>query len=327
MNFLFDNPITNMPGPIFLVLYGSVIFFSAIAFYLFKTTLDWTDKQPSPIIPHQPDPFEIAYLRGGENELARSVIFSLTQKGFLKITTDGKKSFISYADNQPNWTTLPQIERTALTWFQSIRETGEVFGNFGLTGILKPFAVIFDQKIKQENLLTPDDVKVKARTYSLLIFVLIALLGGYKLISAIIHGRSNFIFLIIFTVIAFVAFWFLGKVKRLSKKGTKYVESLQDAFSKLRENPTYFYKNPMPNSPAFNSVDPLLLAMGVFGTSALIGNGYSDFEQAFHRSSSGYYGGGSCGSSCGSSCSSGGDGGSSCGGGGCGGCGGGGCGS
>ncbi|MBX7170111.1 MAG: TIGR04222 domain-containing membrane protein [Pyrinomonadaceae bacterium] len=337
MNFLFDNPLANMPGPMFLVLYGAIIFFSAIVFYLYKSKLDWTANQPVPLIPPSPDPFEIAYLRGGENEFARTLVFSLTQKGFLKITNEGKKSYIVLTENQPNWTTLTQVERNALRWFQQTRETKDVFESWGLIEILKPYSTTYEQKATQNNLLMPEEVSNKIRLSSLSVFGLIALFGGYKLVSALLHGHWNIIFLIIFIFAAFLIFWFLGKSKRLSQRGEKYLEGLQNTFEKLRVNPKIAKEYYSQSLPALNAVDPLLLAMGIYGTSVLVGNGFSEFEQAFHRAHNdyggiGYYSHTSCSSGCGSSCSSG-DGGSSCsggsscgGGGGCGGCGGGGCG-
>ncbi len=316
MNFLFDNPLANMPGPMFLVLYGAIILFSAIVFYLYKSKLDWTANQPVPLIPPNPDPFELAYLRGGENELARAVTFSLHQKGFLKITNEGKKSYIVLTETQPNWTTLSLIERNSLRWFQQTRETKDIFESWGLIEILKSFTINYEQKVTQNNLLMPGDVSKKIRLSSLSVFGLIAFFGGYKLVSALLHGHKNIIFLLIFTIIAFLIFWILGKSKRLSQKGKNYLESLQNTFEKLRDNPKIAKQYYSQSLPSLNAVDPLLLAMGIYGTGVLVGNGFSDFEQAFHRAQNdtagmGFYSHTSCSSGCGSSCSSG-DGGSSC---------------
>jgi uncharacterized protein (TIGR04222 family) len=342
MDFLFDNPLANMPGPAFLVLYGITILFSALIFYFFKSGLDWTAKQPTPLIPQSPDPFEIAYLRGGENEFARAVVFTLTRKGFLQIFNESKKSYISLVPNQPNWTTLSQLERSVLGWFQTTRETNEVFEPYGLIEMLKPFSLIYEQKINQTSLLIPNDVKVKTKIFSFLVFGVIAALGGYKLTAAIVHGRYNILFLLLFMAIAFFVFWTLGKTKRLSQLGKRYVESLQNAFEKIKDNPTIAKQYYSQSIPALNSVDPLLLAMGIYGTSVLVGNGYSHFDQAFGKANQSSYfgnyssGSSGCGSSSGSwfdssssssggsSCSGGGSscsGGSSCGSG-CGGCGG-----
>lgn len=336
MDFLFDNPIANMPGPLFLVFYGIVIGFSAISFYFFKPKLDRTLQQPLPRIPQTPDPYEIAYLRGGENELARSLIFSLFQKGFLQITNDGKNSYIVLNQNQPNWTILPQIERNILGWFQNIREIKEVFQPYGLVNLLKPYSMEYENKLKQNNFLTSEDIKTKTRLISYLIFGLTAVLGGYKLTASIVHGRYNLIFLISFIIISFIIFTILGNVKRLSQKGIAYLENLQRAFEKLRDDPISARKTFLENAATMNSAEPMLLTLGLFGVSSLIGSGYSEYERAFEKSqkadmSGGYFSstGSSCGSGCSSysSCSSGDSGsscsgGSSCGGGCGGGCGG-----
>ena len=46
-----------------------------------------------------------------------------------------------------------------------------------------------EQKINQNHLLTTNDVRIKTKTLSFLIFGLIAFLGGYKLTASIVHGR------------------------------------------------------------------------------------------------------------------------------------------
>lgn len=321
MNFLIDNPLTNLSGPMFLLLYGAIIFFSAIIFYLFRSNLDWTAKQPAPLIPQTLDPYEIAYLRGGENEFARALIFTLTQKGFLQIFRDGKKSHIALAKTQPNWTTLSQLERSILGWFQNTRRTSEVFESDGLTEILKPFSMTYEQKINQNHFLTPKDVKTQTQIFSYLILAAIAFLGLYKLLASIVHGSYNILFLIAFMVVSCFVFWFLGKTKRLSLRGKKYLESLQSAFEKLRDNPNIARQYYSSSMPILNTVDPMLLAMGIYGTSVLVGNGYTDFEMAFNKVSKDKEATSatSCSSGCGSSCGGGwfsssscGSGGSSC---------------
>ena len=326
MNFLFDNPLTNMPGGWFLLLYGSIIFFTAITFKVFKSSLDWTSKLPIPLVPQNPNPFEIAYLRGGDNEFARSLVFALVQKGFLEITSEGKKSYIKLTANQPNWTTLSPVERSVLPWFQTTRETKEVFTTYGVTEILKPYSETYFQQITRLNFLTPNDVASKTRVISFLVLSALGLLGIYKLLAAVQHGRKNFGFLIVFIVIATFIFYLLSKTSRLSTLGKRYVEQIQQAFENLKTKVKTPISKDSNSGYSMSAVDPFLLTVGVFGVGALSGTLYNQYEQAFHRAN--VAGGSSCGSGCGSSCSSGssggdgGGGGGSCGGG-CGGCGGG----
>ncbi len=318
MDILFNNPIANMSGLTFLALFFGVTIVSIVVFNVLKRSFDWTSKMPIPNIPHDIDPFEIAYLRGGENELARSVVFSLTKKGFLEITNEAKTSFISQTKNQPNWTELSQIERNVLPFFQVTRETKDIFAANGLVSIVSPFAIVCKSRANLSHFLTPDEVKSKTKIFALLFAGSIALLGVYKLFLAYLGGINNVIFLIIFLAISLIAFGIMSKTSRLSSLGKKYLESLQTAFERLK-NVNSVANNQFVPQTTFGAIDPTLLAVGIFGTSVLAGSAYGNYEQAFHRSSSTS----GCGSGCGSSSCSSVDSGGGDGGGGCGGCGGG----
>lgn len=80
MDFLFDNPLANLYGPYFLIFYVSFITCTIIGYRFLRARIDKTAHYAIPPIPVNPDPFEIAYLRGGANELARAAVFSLNQK-------------------------------------------------------------------------------------------------------------------------------------------------------------------------------------------------------------------------------------------------------
>jgi hypothetical protein len=79
MDGYFDNPIGQMPGSAFLALYS--LWF---LLWLMVARLWGTFKQPAtsaPVrIPSVPDPFQIAYLRGGVQELLRTLLVDLVEK-------------------------------------------------------------------------------------------------------------------------------------------------------------------------------------------------------------------------------------------------------
>ncbi len=93
MDILIHNPIAHMYGPHFLVLYASVI----------AITLGWcaiilrdvTVNLPAPLVPTQPDPYEIAYLRGGATQVLHLISFDLIQRGYLKV--DGNLVTVGWA--------------------------------------------------------------------------------------------------------------------------------------------------------------------------------------------------------------------------------------
>jgi uncharacterized protein (TIGR04222 family) len=114
MDFLFDNPLANLYGPYFLVLYICFIICTIIGYRVLRARLDETAHYAIPPIPVNPDPFEIAYLRGGANELARAVVFSLNQKSLLRFANDEKTSHISPTGFKFDKRDLKPIERTAL---------------------------------------------------------------------------------------------------------------------------------------------------------------------------------------------------------------------
>src|SRR5215213_5713770 len=111
MEILIDNPLATMYGPYFLIFVGFIIFFAVIILGLVKSQFDRTSRFAVPSIPSNLDPFEIAYLRGGINEVARSVLFSLTQKGFVEIDNTAARHVVKKSPNPPDAGKLAPIEQ------------------------------------------------------------------------------------------------------------------------------------------------------------------------------------------------------------------------
>ncbi|HKI21663.1 MAG TPA: TIGR04222 domain-containing membrane protein [Isosphaeraceae bacterium] len=85
MSWLLHNFIADMPGPVFLLLYLLVIAAVVAASSISIRTADQTRGMETPQIPPKLDPYELAYLRGGENEVTRAAIASLIEREFLQI--------------------------------------------------------------------------------------------------------------------------------------------------------------------------------------------------------------------------------------------------
>lgn len=326
MDILLDNPIASMYGPYFLIFYGFVIFFSVIALAVAKNQVDKTDNLALPPVSQQIDPYEIAYLRGGINEVARSVVFSLMQKGFIEIKHDGKDSEI-IRHNNDNFSLLTEIEKTALNWFHSTRKPSELFASYGLVESLDGYGHMYQTRLETQQMLVNDDLRNRFKPWKLGVFLLILGLWFYKLLAAWANGNFNVIFLVLLGMVGLVIANAVGKLPRLTKLGKQHLGRLQLAFDSLKTKTQSAYSlsnlSTPTQQPTFSGVDPMLLSVGLFGGTILAGTVYDNYNQAF-RASNAQTSSGGCGSACGSSCSSGssGDGGSSCGGG-CGGCGGG----
>ncbi len=327
MEFLFDNPLANLKGPMFLALYAAFIFTVLIAYPIIKFLLDKTSKLSLPTIPQNPDAYEIAYLRGGANEVARSVVFSLRQKDLVKIETVGKQYFIAPTTANKTAQLIAPIEQAASDWLKFSREPKEVFSASGLAEMLQPYCDNYERNLQRKQLLADESLQNTTSMLKAFAMISIVLLGLYKFIAALNHGRSNVLFLVLVGIIGLIVVYFFAKPTRVTKLGKSYLAQLETAFDRLRTQVQS--AKPAAQSATFAGVDPILLSVGIFGSSILAGSIYNDHNEAFQKSQAGSWSGSSCGSGCGSSscssssCSSGGDGGSSCGGGGCGGCGGG----
>lgn len=321
MDFLFDNPLANMYGPLFLVLYSIFIVSTIVIYRVLKNRLDRTAHFSLPPIPQNPDPFEIAYLRGGANELARAVIFSLNQKNLVKFVNEEKTSRICPTNVEFERRNLKPIESTALEWFGTNREAKEIFQTNGLAETLKPYYETYQARLEMQHFLTDDETKKRNNRLALKAVLVFSGLGFYKLIAALYNGYPSITGIILVTVIGLIVLGIAANMPRLTKLGETYLKRLQIAFERIKPSNHHPISDQAQSSGAMAAVDPFLLSVGVFGGAALAGTIYSDYNLAFQRAQNqSAVNTSSCGSGCGSSsCSSGGDGG----GGGCGGCGGG----
>ncbi|MCB1023417.1 MAG: TIGR04222 domain-containing membrane protein [Acidobacteria bacterium] len=325
MDILFDNPIGSMYGPYFLALYAVFIVFTLVVVWIMKKLADSTDKLPMPPISNQVDPYQIAYLRGGTNELARSVLFNLLQKGFLE-NSDAKT--LKRMDPSPDTSRLNSIETVSIEWVGNGRSNNDIFGAGGLTAQLEGFGRTYEDQLEKQQLLTDDQIRTKVTVVKWLSAFAIAAFGLYKILAAFSKGRSNVTFLVVLGSLGIFAVVASGKLPRISKLGKAYLARLQLTFENLKVHPepppATLHSQGTESQTAFGSIDPFLLSIGVFGGAALGGSVYETYNTIFQKSqtinsSSCGAGCGDCGSSCSSSsCSSC----SSCGGGcsGCGGC-------
>ncbi len=322
MDFLVDNPIANIYGPYFLIFYAAFIIFVITVLVIAKKSLDGTDKIPLPIIPNEIDPYEIAYLRGDRQELARSLIFGLVQKGYLEF--DDSNTKIIRLNKNGNLKRLSRIEEVTLDWFGTQRTTSDVFASNGLVTQIESYSQTYKNRLEKQNLLVTNDIKRRYTILQLVASLAIVSLGLYKIMVAILNARTNFIFLIVLGVIGLIVVFMTSVFPRVSKLGEKYLYRLQLTFEDLknRTQKAYIANPEAASSQKLAGVDPMLLSVGLFGGTVLAGTAFGFYNDAFKKSANSH---GACGAGCGM-CSN--DSGSSCSscssgcGGGCGGCGG-----
>src|SRR3954471_20036611 len=123
MDWLLNNPIAEMPGPWFLALYAAVIVGGLVEGRARSRRADRSEALGPEPIPGKPDPLEIAYLRGGENEAARLVVFDLLSRGHLRIQQTkkswgrGTETTIEREPVEPGADKVSATEADALDYF------------------------------------------------------------------------------------------------------------------------------------------------------------------------------------------------------------------
>lgn len=316
-----------MYGPYFLIFYGFFIFFVLVFLGYAKTRLDQTNLLSVPPIPSEIDPYEIAFLRGGEHEMTRAVVFGLVQKGFAEIKIEDKAGSVKRLHSEMRVSDLSPIERLALQWIGVSRETAEFFQPNGLSARLEDYARTYQARLETQQLLVSGESKNRLSRFQRTAIAAILVLGIYKIGVAVVYGNFNFVGIIAMMAIGSFIAAAAGKQKRVTKLGYAFLDRLQLAFESLKYQSQAPYiaglKTETPPAKMISTAfDPLVLSVGVFGSGILVGTVFDNYNEAFRRAQQ-QNAASSCGSGCGSSCSSGGDGGGSSCGGGCGGCGGG----
>ena len=309
MDWLLHNFIADMPGPDFLLFYGGAIALTLAGCWWALRRIDPTVFEPPPLVPSQPDPYEIAYLRGGENEVTRTIIFDLIQRGYLAVRDEKTRQSIERAPNPPDPRHLAAIERQALDGLSEPRTAQDIFGSGRLSSQIGSRCEAYRQRLLDQNLLASPETQRSSRWIALMAGLVIIGLGGYKLLVALAKGRTNVGFLIMMGIVGVVILFYIIRSRRLTVKGQKYLRELQTAFDGLKGQV-------LAITPGGATVNPALpLLVGLFGVNILAGTSYDSYHRMFRKAAASSTGG--CGSCSSASCGGG------CGGGGCGGCGGG----
>ena len=292
-----DNPIANMYGPHFLVFYAVVIAATLLAVRLWVRLQDPTTGGLTLRVATEPVPYEIAYLRGGENRLTEAVIVNLCERGYLNNIVG---MVIEQAADHPDPRHLSTIEKEVFDFFEEDRERDDV------AKLLSVDSSEYEERLQDEQLLAPPELRATADSAAKFAAFVIIGLGLYKLVIALSSGRSNVLFLIVLGVIGIVALFKIHQ-PRITARGRALLKELEQTYLDSKE----VYSEAEPTLP---------LLVGVFGVAALAGSPVEDYQSFFKSKSSGWFGGGGWGG-CGGGCGGGGCGGGGCGGG-CGGCGG-----
>src|SRR6266849_2801383 len=287
----------DLPGPQFLVFYlvYGIAVLAVLAALKSRAAPDQATKM------NLSDPYLIACLRGGKNEVLRIATVSLIDRGL--VTVSGSQ--LSAVDAKAAGRVRLPLEQQILAYFLTPKDAASAFKErrFG------PVIEGYEQERVRLGLLPNDAVKSTQYFRLGLVFVALWTVAFFKIVLALSRGRPNIGGLLVEAILFGGGAYKIGN-PRLTAQGKALLGDLQMLFSSLRERASSLLPGSAPNE--------LALTAAVFGLAAVPSSAFPYSKKLYPKAASS---GGSCGSSCGSSDGSSGSSscGSSCGGGGCGG--------
>lgn len=321
MNWLTTNPLFTMAGPPFLFLYATLWLFAFWLCRRSRRSRDQSGELPSLQVPSDPDPYKIAYLRGGAPEVIRLATLDLMDRGSL---TEQRKWFsgmkLVATDAKMPGTDEP-ILRELAEFYRSPQPPTQIFKT-KLNSVSEK-SEAWDKWIEKESLRIDQDQVSMHGTVVRSCVVGLLIIGALKLITALWTGHDNIVILIFMMIGGPLILMMSTSLPKFSARGRRFIEDLQTAFAPFRQVPASYTRGDLRGSvnaltsPSTDLALPVI-AMGIFGITALQGSPFNSLYGVYAQAASN---GSSCGS-CGSSDGGGDGGGGGCGGG-CGGCGGG----
>jgi uncharacterized protein (TIGR04222 family) len=268
-------------------LYGILIILTGAWCRWLRDRTDATRSLPAPPIPERIDPYEIAYLRGGENELLRVAIVQLVALEYLRVETR-KESLWKPLEmrivqlHEGETPGLSVLERCVFDWFRSARKFDEIFQDGELFAKLRPYMCGFEEKLHSGQLLTSESDHPGLATLIGLGLVVSGGIGLLRLSAGVLHDRP--VGFLIFMGIGGLALVASTRRDRLSCRGKAYLQALQEKWGSLKTSPV-------------TSGGPVALATALFGVAVLAGTSCAALAVAFKKSASS--GADGCGDGCG----------------------------
>jgi uncharacterized protein (TIGR04222 family) len=267
---------------------------------------DRTSIQALPPVPGAPDPIEMAYLAGGENNVIRTVLYGLIHRGFVDLGADRRLRLGRAAAASGD---VSELEAHVLVAVQSGLACKDIFANAPLRAAVQSACARLRAQLTDQELLRPQSVSeagtaVWRTGLSVLIgcSLLLVAVRGFR-VDATLWGIQILMLLACAFLRAIVS---SRSSARLSKRGRAYIAKLRLAYPSRADNQTAHFDG------------FALFLIGLYGLDHL--SGTSDEHIAKALGSGQRPEGGACGVSASGYGDDVGDGGAgSCGGGGCGG--------
>jgi uncharacterized protein (TIGR04222 family) len=232
----------QMAGPAFLgwfALWVSLVW--TLCFARLRSLDDSRDVGP-PVPPPEPDPFELAWLRGGEAEVARAGLVSLLRKGqvILRPAKGGDPAWITSAGAPPAPGASPSfslspIEEALLAAVGDGAPPEQVLAGDAPAGILAGPCAEYRRRAEREALLSSEEMVSSGFATVLLAGGLVAGPGLARFLGGMAAGHSV-LMLVAEIGIGLGALALLWKhMSRLSRRGRDYLAAVRSGYEAKRQ--------------------------------------------------------------------------------------------
>jgi uncharacterized protein (TIGR04222 family) len=246
------------------------------------------------------DPYLIALLRGGKNELLRVAMVSLVDRGLMIVDRDAVQTTAVGRESPPR----KRLDRDLLGFCAARKEPADIFKSSGFDAAVYEY----ERELARMRLLPDDRQKASRKTLFMTGAAVLLFFAVTKIVIALLRGRTNVALLFVlcgFALVMLAAVVF----QRRTAKGDAFMRELCNLFASLKLR--------APQIRSGGATAELAMLAAVWGVTALPRESFPWVRDLFPRAAASSA---SSSSSCGSSCGSSGCGGGGCGGG-CGGCG------
>ncbi|WP_036287282.1 TIGR04222 domain-containing membrane protein, partial [Methylocystis sp. ATCC 49242] len=277
-----DLPFFNLSGPEFLNFFGVVVIAVLATTFLVIHFADRTGRRPPPPVPQTPDAMEVAYLQGGVNQVIRTLVYDLDERGFVVL---GPESRIVPTGAAPQSGDMNALELRVLEAVRNGPTAQELLEDRSLRNALEQQLQPVRDRLAADDLLQPPSVKVWRRRLEIIGAILIVAVAGVKLQMAFAEGQnvSYLLFLMVAAVAALFAEGYVLTRDAASRRGQAYLEAMRVAYADRLKEALAHIRSPGPEARAFKGASLFLIAL--YGFSVLKGTTEAKFPESFERAS------------------------------------------
>jgi len=242
VSFIFENALATLDAGIYLGVYTLGVAGLAAGAYLRRERSDETLGMRLPPIPDELDPYELAYLAGGEEELARLVVFDMARRGWLSMFDEssmfGEDYYLKRADDHPPTNLLRPIEREVWDLIDGTVLLSNLMGTINLPSHLSSYTSDYQARLSKKRMMLDGAQHSSQSTVALAAMAAVMMPGLYRMLVAMLSmpiAEEWFAFLV-WSLLSGLTVWTCAKPKFRTNLGDRYLDALRREFDEMRDH-------------------------------------------------------------------------------------------